>query len=230
MSAELERDRQEFLAGLTPEQMRLYDAAELEWQHDLDAYLAQRTTHAIAYPSGRRRVARTVIVEDGKVWLYQQISPVETMLPGGGANPGESPEQTAIRETKEETGFEIQIVRWLADFDDEHAQRVYYVARRMSGAPTNRDEDGGHPVSITLVSFAEAHDRLTSPFDRAALEMVEKVGVEAQAVAVNIIRKVGSLYFVYDHTGKKKLSRGYTSHKKAAKRLGEIEWFKKNKK
>lgn len=41
-----------------------------------------------------------------------------------------------------------------------------------------------------------------------------------------MIKKEGSEYFVYNHTGKKKLSKGYSSKKEAEKRLGEIEYFK----
>jgi hypothetical protein len=33
------RETEAFLADLTPEQLQLYHAAELEWQADLDAYI-----------------------------------------------------------------------------------------------------------------------------------------------------------------------------------------------
>jgi len=43
-----------------------------------------------------------------------------------------------------------------------------------------------------------------------------------------MIKKVGKQYFVYSEKGKK-LSKGYGSKKTAAKRLGQIEWFKSHK-
>lgn len=43
-----------------------------------------------------------------------------------------------------------------------------------------------------------------------------------------MIRKEGSEYFVYNHNGTKKLSKGYGSKKEAEKRLQQIEYFKYN--
>lgn len=44
-----------------------------------------------------------------------------------------------------------------------------------------------------------------------------------------MIKKIGSQYFVFNHTGVKKLSKGFSSHKQAVSRLQEIEFFKHNK-
>ena len=41
-----------------------------------------------------------------------------------------------------------------------------------------------------------------------------------------MIKKVGNLYYVFDESGKKKLSKGYSSRGAAEKRLAEIEYFK----
>lgn len=38
------------------------------------------------------------------------------VIPGGGIEPGETPIQGAIRETKEETGFDIKIIREVAEY------------------------------------------------------------------------------------------------------------------
>ena len=41
-----------------------------------------------------------------------------------------------------------------------------------------------------------------------------------------MIKKEGSEYYVYNHTGEKKLSKGYSTEQEAQKRLGQIEYFK----
>lgn len=95
-----------------------------------------------------------------------------TMLPGGGAEPGERLQAAAVREAWEETGLAVRLTAYLADFVDQHAHRRYYVAERISGTPTDTDVDGGTPVKVRAVSVDEATRLCGSPFDRAALAMV----------------------------------------------------------
>ena len=50
--------------------------------------------------------------DDGRVLLVRHTyGRLNWELPGGGAEPGESPDETAIREVREETGLDVQIVR-----------------------------------------------------------------------------------------------------------------------
>jgi len=44
-----------------------------------------------------------------------------------------------------------------------------------------------------------------------------------------MIKKIGSQYFVFNHTGVKKLSKGFSSLTQAKARLRVIEFFKHNK-
>lgn len=50
-----------------------------------------------------------IVFENGKVWLRKNERN-EWELPGGKLDEGEQPEQTAIRELKEELGFETKVV------------------------------------------------------------------------------------------------------------------------
>lgn len=61
-------------------------------------------------------ICGVVIERDGKYLLVQEKKPHvygKWNLPSGRADMGESLEQTAIRETKEETGFDIRIIEEL---------------------------------------------------------------------------------------------------------------------
>jgi 8-oxo-dGTP pyrophosphatase MutT (NUDIX family) len=50
-----------------------------------------------------------VVFDDGKVWLRKNERG-EWELPGGKLDKGEQPEETAVREMKEELGFEVEVV------------------------------------------------------------------------------------------------------------------------
>jgi 8-oxo-dGTP pyrophosphatase MutT (NUDIX family) len=50
--------------------------------------------------------------DDGRILLVRHTyGRLNWEVPGGGADPGESPDQTAIREIREETGLEVEIDR-----------------------------------------------------------------------------------------------------------------------
>lgn len=60
-----------------------------------------------------RRRAGVVCIEDGKLLMVRLTDPSTGMSylfpPGGAIEPGETPEQAALRETREETGYEVTL-------------------------------------------------------------------------------------------------------------------------
>ena len=54
--------------------------------------------------------AGALVIIDGKVLLFQRKGETGYDLPFGKRNPGETPEETAIREVREETGYTIRII------------------------------------------------------------------------------------------------------------------------
>ncbi|MCB1084530.1 MAG: NUDIX domain-containing protein [Chlamydiia bacterium] len=68
------------------------------------------------------------------------------VLPGGGIDPGESPEEAATREMKEETGFEVKLVRKIAEYTPlcQLARFTYlYEFEITTGSPTLTSETQG---------------------------------------------------------------------------------------
>ena len=56
-------------------------------------------------------------------------------VPGGSVEPGETIEQTAAREIKEETGLDVTLQRLLAEFKNQGRMEHYFVADLFEGEP-----------------------------------------------------------------------------------------------
>jgi 8-oxo-dGTP pyrophosphatase MutT (NUDIX family) len=98
-----------------------------------------------------------------------------TGLPKGGANPGESGEQTAAREVREETGVTATVREPLGDVNywyRRSGRRVYktvhfYLCDFVSGSTDDHD----HEVeNARWMPLAEARTALSYPGERALIE------------------------------------------------------------
>jgi 8-oxo-dGTP diphosphatase len=79
--------------------------------------------------------SRAIIVRKHHIALIKRQRDKLTyyVVPGGGREPGESPEQTAIRESFEELGLNITIERLLAKVIFHGREQYYFYARVTGG-------------------------------------------------------------------------------------------------
>ncbi len=97
--------------------------------------------------------ASAVVIDDqGRILLGKRADSGRWTIPGGGMKPGESISDTAVRETKEETGVDIEVVSLVGIYsnpshvveyaDGEVRQQfsVCLVGRPVSGALSPSDE------------------------------------------------------------------------------------------
>lgn len=84
-----------------------------------------------------------ILFKDSKILLIQRRDIPVWVLPGGGIDPGESPEAAACREMEEETGYHVKIVRKVAEYTPTNRLAKpthFYEVETLSGAPKTGTE------------------------------------------------------------------------------------------
>lgn len=98
-------------------------------------------------------------------------------FPAGEAEPGESPADTAIRETKEETGLEIKVSHAVGERDHPKTGRhmIYVAARPYQGTAVHvGDED--ELAEVRWVTLAEADELLAGMFGPVREHLAATIG------------------------------------------------------
>jgi ADP-ribose pyrophosphatase YjhB (NUDIX family) len=67
---------------------------------------------------------RAAVVQDGRILLVRERADGKWAMPGGWADVGDRPSETAERETREESGFEVRAVRLVGAFDANRGARA----------------------------------------------------------------------------------------------------------
>ena len=86
--------------------------------------------------SKTRAGSRAVIVKDGMILLSYEASAGWWLIPGGGMEAGETPEECCVRETEEETGLIVRPVRQfltLYEYYEEYRYISHYFICEASG-------------------------------------------------------------------------------------------------
>jgi 8-oxo-dGTP diphosphatase len=109
---------------------------------------------------------------DGILATFQEKPRPELQLPGGGIDPGESPQIALAREVLEETGYTIHGIRRLGMFHrftympeyDLHAQKLCHIYAARLGPRRSKPTEVGH--SAVFLPWDEASRLLAVPGDR----------------------------------------------------------------
>ena len=131
------------------------------------------------------------VFKEGGILLVRELEDGCWTLPGGWADVGEPPSLAAVREVREESGYEVRITKLAAIFDRNlhdhppyafHAYKLFFLADLVGGAPADSDETAGAqffpennlpPLSLTRVTPTQIahlfdhfrHPELPTSFD-----------------------------------------------------------------
>jgi 8-oxo-dGTP diphosphatase len=92
--------------------------------------------------------AAIVLLQDNQIALIerQRAGLHYFTFPGGHVEPGEAPEQAAVREAREELGLDVSIQRLLAEIWWHDLPQYYYLVEQVGGDfGTGTGEEMNHP-------------------------------------------------------------------------------------
>ena len=79
--------------------------------------------------------AAVVVIDGDSIVLIERVRDGRRyyLFPGGTVEPGETAERAAIRESFEELGLEVEIIRPVARATFGHTEQIYFLARTTGG-------------------------------------------------------------------------------------------------
>jgi ADP-ribose pyrophosphatase YjhB (NUDIX family) len=92
---------------------------------------------------------RAAVIKDNKILLVQERSDERWAMPGGWADVGDIPSEVAIRETKEESGYDVKPVKVIGVYDANrlggqleffHAFKIVFLCEFIGGKAATSDE------------------------------------------------------------------------------------------
>lgn len=96
---------------------------------------------------------RGAVFRDHKILLVKEAADGAWTLPGGWADPCQSPSEAVAREVFEESGFEVRVTKLAAVYDRSkhphkpptpfHLYKLFFLCEITSGAPTTSHETTG---------------------------------------------------------------------------------------
>jgi ADP-ribose pyrophosphatase YjhB (NUDIX family) len=118
---------------------------------------------------------RAAVFKDDKILLVKERSDGLWTLPGGWADVGDSPSLAAIREVKEESGFDVVVKKLAAVYDRDkhdhptiqhHVYKIFFLCELSGGRAAESVETSGvdffaegnlPPLSLTRVIEPQVH-------------------------------------------------------------------------
>jgi len=101
------------------------------------------------YATPKIDVRAAVINDEGKILLVKEVMDKKWAMPGGWADVGDIPSEVAIRESKEESGYDVKPVKVIGVYDANrsgrpleffHAFKIIFLCEFIGGKAATSDE------------------------------------------------------------------------------------------
>ncbi len=106
----------------------------------------------------------TITIKDGKILLVKSVYGNEQfyLFPGGGVEYGETIEKAAIRETLEETGFKVEIIKpaYINEYinlknKSKRVINIFFLAKIKCEKPHFKIDDSGKLKAVEWIALEE---------------------------------------------------------------------------
>ncbi|WP_456290027.1 NUDIX domain-containing protein [Paenibacillus sp. AK002] len=111
-------------------------------------------------------ISQALITRNNEVLMvrqYVQRGDIVWNYPGGGIEEGETPEEACIREVKEETGFEVEIIKLLNYNNDKYTFKAEIIGGALGLDKSNKDNDDIIEIAWIKIEDEEKFDTYTRP-------------------------------------------------------------------
>jgi 8-oxo-dGTP diphosphatase len=111
-------------------------------------------------------ISQAIITRNNEVLMVRQFvqrGDIVWNFPGGGIEEGETPEEACIREVKEETGFEVKIIKLLKHENDKYTFKTEIIGGSLGLDKSNQDNDDIIEIAWITIQDEEKFDTYTRP-------------------------------------------------------------------
>ncbi len=126
-----------------------------------------------------RRRAQALIIEEGRVLLAHHfdltIQKAYWCMPGGGVEAGETPEQAAIRELKEETNLDIRLIRKIGELSLPRVTQGYMTGVTYLAEVIGGDMSLGHDPEQVSWEDKFLRDVQWLPIDELLFHQIQSI-------------------------------------------------------
>ncbi len=120
---------------------------------------------------------RAAVFQDDTILLVQEREDGLWTLPGGWADPGESPSEAVARETREESGFAVRVNRLLALYDRDkhpHPPMAFHVYKLFFDCSV-ADGEATPSVETSAAGFFDENDLPELSIDRVLPQQIARL-------------------------------------------------------